>query len=135
LDNTPPPSGLINRIFFRTAVRLAHGDGIEPVEVEYEVQDRDVLPIVGGIRAIHVPGHSGRQLAFLWEKNGGVLFAAETAFNTFGLSPANVYEDLEESRRSLAKIAALDFDTACFCHGRAIVHGASVKFKQKWGPM
>lgn len=135
-DYAKPAPGLINKLVVPIGVRpLAHGSGIEPAEVEYEVQDGDVLPIAGGIRAIHVPGHSGGQLAFLWEKNGGVLFAAETAINTFGLSPPYVYEDFEEAMRSLAKISALAFDTACFCHGKPIVHGASAKFKQKWGTM
>jgi glyoxylase-like metal-dependent hydrolase (beta-lactamase superfamily II) len=129
-----PAPGLFYKIYFHTiGVRVIHGVGIEPAAVEYEVQDGDVLPIAGGIRAIHVPGHSGGQLAFLWEKNGGVLFAAEAAFNAFNLVPANVYEDFEEVMRSLAKLAALDFDTACFCHGKTIVHGASAIFKQKWG--
>jgi glyoxylase-like metal-dependent hydrolase (beta-lactamase superfamily II) len=103
--------------------------------VEYKIQGGDVLPIAGGIRAIHVPGHSGGQLAFLWEKNGGVLFAAESAYNTCGLSLPNVGEDFEEAIRSLTKLTALDFDTACFCHGKTIVHGASAQFKQIWGTM
>ncbi len=135
-DNAKPPPNPFAKIIFHTVnARIAHGSGIEPAAVEYEVQDGDVIPIAGGIRAIHVPGHSGGQLAFLWEKNGGVLFAAEAAFNTFGLVPAYVYEDFDEELRSLEKIAALDFDTACFCHGKTIVHGASAKFKQKWGTM
>jgi glyoxylase-like metal-dependent hydrolase (beta-lactamase superfamily II) len=133
-DYAKPAPGLFNRIGFHIiGVRVTHGVGIEPAAVEYEVQDGDVLPIAGGIRAIHVPGHSAGQLAFLWEKNGGVLFAAEAAFNAFSLVPATVYEDFEEVIRSLAKLAALDFDTACFCHGKTIVHGASAIFKQKWG--
>lgn len=133
-DYATPPPNLFNKIVFHTITfRLAHGAGIEPAAVEYEIQDGEVIPIAGGIRAIHVPGHSGGQLAFLWEKNGGVLFAAEAAFYAFGLVHAYVYEDFEEMMRSLAKIAALDFDTACFCHGQTIVHGASAKFRQKWG--
>jgi glyoxylase-like metal-dependent hydrolase (beta-lactamase superfamily II) len=132
-NSTPPPNLLAKIVFHTIAFRLAHGAGFEPAEVEYEVQDGAVLPIAGGIRAIHVPGHSGGQLAFLWEKNGGVLFAAEAAFISFRLGPPFVYEDFEEVMRSLAKLAALDFDTACFCHGKTIVHGASDRFKQKWG--
>ena len=31
------------------------------------------------------------------------------------------------------RLAALDFDVACFGHGEAIVQGASAQFKQKWG--
>jgi glyoxylase-like metal-dependent hydrolase (beta-lactamase superfamily II) len=135
-DYAKPAPGLFNTIGFRTiGVRVTHGAGIEPAVVEYEVQDGDVIPIAGGIRAIYVPGHSGGQLAFLWEKNGGVLFAAEAALNFFNLIPATVYEDFEEVMRSLAKLAALNFDTTCFCHGKTIVQGASAIFKQKWGTM
>jgi glyoxylase-like metal-dependent hydrolase (beta-lactamase superfamily II) len=133
-ENSTPPPNLLAKIIFNTITfRLAHGEGFEPAAVEYEVQDGDVIPIAGGIRAIHVPGHSGGQLAFLWEKNGGVLFVAEAAFIAFSLGPPFAYEDFEEVKGSLAKIAALDFDTACFCHGKTIVHGASDMFKQKWG--
>jgi glyoxylase-like metal-dependent hydrolase (beta-lactamase superfamily II) len=135
-DYAKPAPGLFNKLIAPLGLRfLAHGTGIEPAEVEYEVQDGDVISVAGGIRVIHVPGHSGGQLAFLWEKNGGVLFAAESAVNPFGLSPPTIGEDFEEAMRSLAKIAALDFDTACFSHGKAIVHGASAKFKQKWGTL
>ena len=131
-----PAPGLINKLIVPiVGGLLAHGNGIEPAEVENEVQDGDVIPIVGGIRVIHVPGHSAGQLAFLWDKNGGVLFAAEAAFNTFGIVPSNMGEDFEEAIRSLEKIATLDFDTACFCHGKAIIHGASSRFKQKYGTM
>ena len=131
-----PAPGLISKIIVPILTGpLAHGNGIEPADVENEVQDGDVLPIAGGIRAIHVPGHSGGQLAFLWERNGGVLFAAEAAVNNFGIVPSIVVEDYEEAIRSLEKLAAYEFDTACFCHGNAILHEASSKFKQKWGIM
>jgi hypothetical protein len=61
------------------------------------------------------------------------MFAADTASNMMGLGYSLGYEDLEEGKRSLAKIAALDFEVACFGHGKVIRQGASAKFKQKWG--
>jgi glyoxylase-like metal-dependent hydrolase (beta-lactamase superfamily II) len=69
---------------------------------------------------------------FLWPRRR-VLFVADAASNlpTFGLSLG--YENLTEGLRSLAKIAALDFDIACFGHGGAITTQASAKFKKKWG--
>ena len=62
-------------------------DGAEydPAEIEHEVHDSEELPIAGGIRAIHVPGHCAGQFAFLWVEHGGVLFAADTASNMMGL--------------------------------------------------
>lgn len=105
----------------------------DPAEIEHEVHDGDELPIGGGIRAIHVPGHCAGQLAFLWRVPGGVLFAADTASNMMGLGYSLGYADFEEGRRSLLKLAALDFAVACFGHGQAIVEGASAQFRQKWG--
>jgi glyoxylase-like metal-dependent hydrolase (beta-lactamase superfamily II) len=109
------------------------GAEYEAAQVEHEVYDGEELPIAGGIRAIHVPGHSAGQLAFLWGDHGGVLFAADAASNMMGLGYSLGYRDFEGGKRDLMKLAALDFDVACFAHGGAILLGASVKFRQEWG--
>src|SRR5207302_1553049 len=69
------------------------------------------------------------QLAFLWPEHGGVLLAADAAASVFGLSLSPMYEDLDEGRRSLAKLASLDFEVACFGHGRPIAGGAAGRFR------
>jgi hypothetical protein len=43
-----------------------------------------------------------------------------------GLSPLN--EDVAVARRGLSKLAALEFEVACFAHGRALRNGASRAF-------
>lgn len=48
-----------------------------------------------------------------------------------GLSPD--HEDLEEGKRSAEKLAVLDFEAACFGHGRAIRRGASARFRKSFG--
>jgi glyoxylase-like metal-dependent hydrolase (beta-lactamase superfamily II) len=110
-------------------------DGAEydPAEIEHEVRDGEELPIAGGIRAIHLPGHSAGQLAFLWGEHGGVLFAGDAASNRTRLGYSLGYRDFEQGKRDLMRLAALDFDVACFAHGEAIVGGASARFRQKWG--
>jgi|TARA_Y100000310_G_scaffold341624_1_gene441392 glyoxylase-like metal-dependent hydrolase (beta-lactamase superfamily II) len=127
-----PAPGLVNNILFRIFIGFG-GAEYPAAEVEHEIKDGDELGIAGGIRAIHVPGHCAGQLVFLWKEHNGVLFAADTASNMMGLGYSLGYEDLEEGKRSLTKISALDFDVACFGHGKAIVQGASAKFKLKWG--
>jgi len=107
--------------------------GIEPTEIEHKIEDDAELDIAGGLKAIHVPGHCAGQVAFLWPQHGGVLFAADVASNLLRLSWSIIYEDFEEGKCSLAKVAKLDFDVACFGHGRAIVGGAAERFRQKWG--
>jgi glyoxylase-like metal-dependent hydrolase (beta-lactamase superfamily II) len=105
---------------------------IDPVSVDRDLVDGQELPIADGIRAIHIPGHCAGQLAFLWNRHGGVLFAADAAVHGSDLKLARVYEDLAVGVRSLAKISALTFDNACFSHGRPILGGASEKFRAKW---
>ena len=126
-----PAPGLINNILFRVLIGFGPAE-YGAAEIEHEVRDGDELAIAGGIRAIHVPGHCAGQLAFLWPEHGGVLFAADAASNMLGFGYSVGYEDVEEGRRSLAKIAALDFEIACFAHGKPILQGASSRFRQKW---
>lgn len=127
---TPAP-GLIRYLVFHLFMRFTPAT-ISPVTVEYEVNDGTELPLAGGIKAIHAPGHCAGQLVFLWPRHGGVLFAADTAGNMTGLGFSLIYEDLAEGKRSLAKIAGLEFEVACFGHGSAIVGGAANRFKQKF---
>ena len=124
--------GWLNGILVRLFKLLPVSTAITPITIEHEVQDGEELPIAGGLRAIHAPGHTAGQLTFLWPYHGGVLFAADTANTVLGLGWHFVYEDVAEARRSLAKLARLDFEVACFGHGGAIVGGAAQRFRQKW---
>ena len=129
---TPTP-GLLNRATFWLFLRNGP-ETLPATAVEHEVTDGKVLPLAGGIRAVHVPGHCAGQLAFLWPRHGGVLFAADAAANVaglLGLSPG--YEDLEEGKRSAEKLTALNFEAACFGHGPAIRRGAWARFRKAYG--
>lgn len=124
---------LFNKIMFYLFMRSSETE-IEPAEVEHEIQNGDELPIDAGIQAIHVPGHCAGQLAFLWNaRNHDVMFTADAAVNMMGIGYPPGLNDLEVSRLSLQKLAALDFDMACFGHGKEIMKDAATKFRQKWG--
>ena len=131
LTMTPSP-GLLPRFLFWLFIKRASGV-YDPATIEHEIADGDELPIAGGIRAIHVPGHCAGQLAFLWQRHGGVLFAADTSANMSGLGLSIGYDDLAEAKRSLAKMAAYDFEATCFGHGKSITKGAAEMFRKKWG--
>ena len=122
--------GLLTGIMFRLFVRPV--PSVDAASIEHLVGDGQQLPIAGGLTAIHVPGHCAGQLAFLWPQHGGVLFAADTCSNMMGLGWSLGYEDFDEGKRSLKKLAALDFHVACFGHGKAILQNAADKFKEKW---
>jgi glyoxylase-like metal-dependent hydrolase (beta-lactamase superfamily II) len=122
--------GLLRSVLYNLFVARTSSK-IEPCAIDYEITDGAELPIAGGLRALHAPGHCAGQLAFLWPIRR-VLFVADAASNMPNLGLSIGYEDLPEGLRSLAKIAALDFDIACFGHGGAITTQASAKFKHKW---
>jgi glyoxylase-like metal-dependent hydrolase (beta-lactamase superfamily II) len=125
-----PAPGLVTGMMFQMFVRPI--ETVEPATIEHRVQTEELLPIAGGLTAIHVPGHCAGQLAFLWPKHGGVLFAADTCMNVMGLGWTMGYEDLEEGNRSLEKLAELDFRVACFGHGQTILHDAGDRFRKMW---
>jgi glyoxylase-like metal-dependent hydrolase (beta-lactamase superfamily II) len=124
--------GLVNGILCKTFIRRPPWN-IPPARVEHEILDGDIIPVAGGIRAIHVPGHCAGQLAFHIMRGGGVLLAADTAANMARLGLMPGYEDLRTGLRSLAKLAGFRFDVAGFGHGAPILRDAEDRFREKWG--
>ena len=127
---TPAP-GILNRILFQLFVK-----DLLPVPrttVDRHVGDGEVMDDLDGLLVIHTPGHCAGQVAFLWPREGGVLFVGDAAANTLGLRLSISYEDLALGKRTLAKLAALPFSAALFGHGRTITSGAAQKFARKWG--
>ena len=122
--------GLLTGILFRLFVRLDRV--VEPAAIDRQVEDGEQLPIAGGIRAIHVPGHCAGQLVFLWGQRGGVLFAADACSNLMGLGLSLGYEDIDRGKRDLSRLGKLDFQVACFGHGKPILENASLRFREKW---
>lgn len=126
-----PSPGLLNQILYRIFIANVPGE-VPQASVDREVKDGQRLPIGGGLRAIHTPGHSAGHTAFLLERDGGLLFAGDTCSNMVGLGYSIVYDDLAQGRKSLAKLAKLDPKSICFGHGGPLNDNGVQKFKQKW---
>lgn len=127
-----PSPGLVPGLMYAMFTRPI--ESVTPAIVEHRVRDGDTLPIAGGLKVIHAPGHSAGQIALLWPQRGGVLFAADTCMNVLSLNRSMGYEDLEEGERSLRRLSMLHFQIACFGHGKTILHDADEQFRQKWNP-
>lgn len=118
----------------RTGVKLVERFGPKPPpsRVDREVSDGQEIPVAGGIAAVHTPGHTAGHTSFLLPSKR-LLFVGDAAANYFGrlAPPLGLYsEDHDEVRSSIAKLAALDFDVACFGHGRVLKGEACVKFRR-----
>jgi glyoxylase-like metal-dependent hydrolase (beta-lactamase superfamily II) len=101
---------------------------VAPVETDVELHGGQEVDGVPGLLALHTPGHTAGHLAFLWQRAGGVLFLGDAAVNMLGLERISIYEDRDAHERSLARIAALPFQTACFAHGSPITSDAAARF-------
>lgn len=126
-----PGPGLLNGILFRLLIG-SKSVTFPPVAAKISVQDGDTLDIAGGIEVVHTPGHTGGHVAFLWRRDGGILFAGDVASKMTGFNYSLGYNDLATAKTSLARLGRLDFDTAVFGHGNPIMEGAASRFAKKW---
>jgi glyoxylase-like metal-dependent hydrolase (beta-lactamase superfamily II) len=124
-----PAPGLLPSLLFKVFAR--RNPTVEPCRIDQTVTDGEVLPIAGGLQVLHVPGHCAGQIALLWASQRA-LFTGDACTNIFGLGPPIGYEDQAEGERSQRKLAALDFDIACFGHGAPILRSAATKFQARW---
>ncbi len=120
--------GLSNRIIAR--LLLASLSPVEPTKVDQFIEDGDSPPFLPDLIAMHSPGHSAGQIAFYWQRHGGMLFTADTCVNKFGPRLASTTEDLALSRKSVARLSKLDFEKICFMHGSPIMSGGDRIFRR-----
>ncbi|MEX0682123.1 MAG: MBL fold metallo-hydrolase [Dehalococcoidia bacterium] len=128
----PNPGSIAGRVLGPIIARLPQNNPV-PVTPDQMINDGDELPIAGGVRVIHTPGHTMGHVSFLIEGHGGVLFAGDAGGHMFGRlgKPALIFtEDMAEARKSMRKLAELEFDTACFGHGGVVKGKAHAEFKR-----
>ena len=120
--------GLRNRIL----VMLLGGavKQVEPVKVDRLLEDGERPSFAPDLVAIHAPGHCAGQIAFLWERHGGILFTADACINRRGFQLAIATEDPALARASLARLAELRFDKVCVMHGPPVMSGGDEQFRQ-----
>ncbi len=99
--------------------------GFAKVGVDATFTDGEVLPLAGGIRVVHTPGHTPGHCSFL-HPSSGVLITADAIFNVRGLrySFKSSCTDVRLSRESAARLGELDFEVAGFTHGAHVSTGA-----------
>jgi glyoxylase-like metal-dependent hydrolase (beta-lactamase superfamily II) len=122
--------GLINAAMIKLLVRKVAS--VPPTAIDHRIEDGDTLPFADGMHVIHTPGHCAGQVALLWPRNGGVLFAADACMHLMRLDWTIGYEDILEGERSLKKLGKANFQIACFGHGGAILTDAARRFQEKW---
>jgi glyoxylase-like metal-dependent hydrolase (beta-lactamase superfamily II) len=89
----------------------------EPGAVE-PIEDGQLLPMLGGLRVIHTPGHTPGSVC-LYGARDRVLFVGDTLQRRFGrvsFASGLYSDDHATARRSVKRLAELDVDTIVFSH-------------------
>ena len=98
--------------------RPARGVLCPPCQVDTLLRHGDELPVLGGLRVIHTPGHTPGHIA-LHLPGRGLLIAGD-ALQVRGAQltpPARlVTEDWDEALRSLGVLAGVDFEVLALSH-------------------
>lgn len=105
--------------------RLLHrgpASRFDPVAVSEVLSGDQLLPIAGGVRVLHTPGHTPGHVSLLHEPSG-VLITGDVIFNlawrmTWPLSL--VCTNAALNRQSAHVLADTDYDVAAFTHGPEI---------------
>lgn len=127
-----PSPGSLNHLLFQLVVRCLPSR-VEPAKIDRFLCDRERLNIAGGITTVHAPGHTQGHACFLWHRAGGVLFAGDAAACVWGLSYSIAYEDFELGKQTLGILAGLEFQYACFGHGKTVVRNADKRLSKSFG--
>jgi len=100
------PKGVIGRAASLLPIAAAALTRVPPVEVDVACADGEVIPILGGLRVIHAPGHTPGSVAFFWEEEG-ILFTGDSIINTYHfltLPTVGFSVDFDEAARSICKL-------------------------------
>lgn len=92
-----------------------------PVIVDRALSDGETLPIAGGVKVIHTPGHTPGHVALLHESSG-VLITGDAVMNVRGLrrAPRFFCADLRQEDETRRRLVEVDFDLAAFTHGTEV---------------
>lgn len=99
------------------------------VTVHELLNDGDELPILGGLRALHTPGHAPGHLSF-WLEQHKLIITGDTIFHLpHGMTlPFFLFTvDTEENKRSIAKLVQLQPEALLFGHGTPILTDTRTK--------
>jgi glyoxylase-like metal-dependent hydrolase (beta-lactamase superfamily II) len=120
--------------WFRDALKvkvLAQRAAEPELEIKADAFFDDGAALPSGLRAIHLPGATASETAFFTPKHGGIVFLGDALVNLpdsgFDFLPEKYSKDPEQSRRSLRKLLALDFQIMTFAHGHPIIRDAKAR--------
>jgi glyoxylase-like metal-dependent hydrolase (beta-lactamase superfamily II) len=127
----PQPGPSRPQWLHRAASPFRHLLATRPVRVDVEVADGDELPLAGGMRILHTPGHTPGSICILLGRHATV-FTGDLLAQRFGLKWPSIpfTADVVQLRRSARKLGGYEFESACFGHGSPIKNHADRRIRR-----
>jgi glyoxylase-like metal-dependent hydrolase (beta-lactamase superfamily II) len=91
------------------------------------IEDGDILPMLGGLRVVHTPGHTPGSVCFYGARDR-IVFVGDTLQRRFGrvsFASSLYSDDIGLARRTVQRLASLDVETVVFSHYPPLTEGAS----------
>jgi glyoxylase-like metal-dependent hydrolase (beta-lactamase superfamily II) len=100
----------------------------EAIGVEVEgLEDREVVPICGGIEVVHVPGHSEGNCCY-YLKSHKTIIGGDTIFGdsegNLTPPPERYCLNVEQATKEIKRLLDYDFDFFIYTHGKDIMKDA-----------
>lgn len=91
---------------------------LRPCPVDTVLHDGDELPVLGGLRVVHTPGHSAGHIALHLPERGVLIAGDALQRRAGGLIPPSrlISSDWPAALDSIEKLATLDFETLALSH-------------------
>lgn len=98
----------------------------EPPSFE-PIEDGDILPMLGGLRVVHTPGHTPGSVC-LYGARDRILFVGDSLQRRFGVVSfaSGLYSDDHSlAKQSMKRLTKLDVETVVFSHFAALTERAT----------
>ncbi len=96
-----------------------------PAEVDKLLNDGNELPMLGGVRIMHTPGHTPGSICLFIPQEKLVIVGDLLSNRSRPGLPSRIFTaDMVQEVNSIKKLASLDFDIMAFGHGRPVLHEA-----------
>ena len=102
------------------------------VDVE-GLEDREVVPVCGGVEVIHVPGHSEGNCSYYLRRHKAII-GGDTIFGdpvgNLTPPPERYCLDVEQATREMGRLLDYDFDAFIYTHGKDIMKDAKRRVRE-----
>ena len=123
-----PAASLLQRVVFWLTDHLWN---THITRVDVPLRDGDVVDALGGLRVLHIPGHTPGSIA-LYHPERRILFCGDSLTNREGIktSPNLFTVDMAQAEESVRRLAELPVEIACFGHGDPILEQAGDRIRE-----